>query len=282
MPTVIDIDLVSITEQLTEDPSAVQPIEDQPYERDDTVAPMESLEPPEPQPVQSSESNYEPKQFQPLAPIEPAKTLAPLKPKLEIINPAPEPEIKELKPIERPEPIEPEPLDAPKPIEKPQHPPTPAQPEIKRSLKKKTIKREQLVQDKKQRHLNDTLQRLKQQVRINETEHRIRSNGDVKSSVELMDIYKAEIMARIQRNWAVSFQLVGYQTKLSATLVITIMRNGSIRSDMYFEKKSGNEYFDECVLKAVKKSNPLPPLPSAYLRSYYGPVGLNFTPLGLK
>jgi len=157
-----------------------------------------------------------------------------------------------------------------------------SQPKIKRSLKKKTIKKESVVKNRDKSHLKDTLQRLKQQVRISEAKHRIQSAGNAKSTVELMDIYKAEVMACIQRNWALSYQLIGNQPGLSATLVITIMRSGLIHSDIWFKKKSGHDYFDECVIKAVKKSNPLPPLPDGYLRSYYGPVGLNFTPSGLK
>jgi len=115
----------------------------------------------------------------------------------------------------------------------------------------------------------------------------IKKNGLKKSQkklfADLMDIYKAEVMARIQKNWAVSFQRIGgYDTQLNAILVINIKRNGYIQPDMWFEKKSGNEYFDECILKAVKKSNPLPPLPDVYRRPIYGPVGLNFLPSGLK
>jgi len=273
LPTVIDIDLVSVTEQVTDTISETQPIEDQHMEMEEEISSPQPMVSKDLQPVTSPENQYVPKQFQPLAPIEPPKTLTPQKPKPEIIKPVPEPEIKTIEPVKPQE-----------PTEKIEPPPqtVPDEPKLKRSLKKKTIKKEQVVKNNNKRHLKDTLQRLKQQVRISEADHRIRNAGDVKTTVELMDIYKAEVMARIQRNWALSFQLVGYHSNLSATLVITILRNGFIRSDMWFEKKSGNDYFDECVLKAVKKSNPLPPLPSAYLRSYYGPVGLNFTPSGLK
>jgi colicin import membrane protein len=58
------------------------------------------------------------------------------------------------------------------------------------------------------------------------------------------------------------------------------MPDGEVR-DVWFEKKSGNAYFDDSAFKAVKKANPLPQLPKGYLRPFYN-LGLIFTPSGLK
>ncbi|NVL90332.1 MAG: TonB C-terminal domain-containing protein, partial [Desulfobacterales bacterium] len=41
------------------------------------------------------------------------------------------------------------------------------------------------------------------------------------------------------------------------------------------EKRSGNSYFDDSVFKAVRKSDPLPPLPEGYLGPFYE-VGFRF------
>jgi len=95
-----------------------------------------------------------------------------------------------------------------------------------------------------------------------------------------MDIYKAEIPYHIQNNWVFSERLAGGQTDLVAWLVIEIRPDGSIR-DIWFEKRSGNRYFDEQAHKAVMKSDPLPPLPRGFTRPYFN-VGLRFTPSGLK
>jgi colicin import membrane protein len=95
-----------------------------------------------------------------------------------------------------------------------------------------------------------------------------------------IDIYKAEIPYHIEKNWAFSEQLSGGDTDLVAVVVIKIMQNGEIK-DIWFEKKSGNSYFDESAFKAVKKSDPLPELPKEYLKPYYN-LGLIFTPSGLK
>jgi TonB family protein len=39
-----------------------------------------------------------------------------------------------------------------------------------------------------------------------------------------------------------------------------ILRNGEV-ANLNFEERSGNKYFDESVIKAIKKAGPFPPLP---------------------
>lgn len=101
-----------------------------------------------------------------------------------------------------------------------------------------------------------------------------------KKVLEQIDLYKLEVAYHIEKKWAFSEQLTGGRTDLEAVLVIKIMPNGQIR-DIWFEKKSGNSYFDDSAYKAVMKSNPLPPLPKEYERPFYN-VGLVFTPSGLR
>lgn len=105
-------------------------------------------------------------------------------------------------------------------------------------------------------------------------------NATSRKALDIMDIYKAEIPFRIQKNWAFSEQLAGGRRDLVAWLVIEILPDGEIR-DIWFEKRSGNRYFDDQAYKAVKKSNPLPSLPEGYTRPFFN-VGLRFTPSGLK
>ncbi len=82
----------------------------------------------------------------------------------------------------------------------------------------------------------------------------------------------------VNRNWAFSESMTHRRFNLEAVIVIRIMANGEI-TDIWFEKKSGDKYFDDSAYKAVIKSNPLPALPVGY-----GPykVGLRFTPSGMK
>jgi colicin import membrane protein len=98
--------------------------------------------------------------------------------------------------------------------------------------------------------------------------------------LEKIDLYKLEIAYHIEKKWAFPEQFAGGRTDLEAVLVIKILPNGEIR-DIWFEKKSGNSYFDESAFRAVRKSNPLPPLPKEFRRPFYN-VGLVFTPSGLR
>ncbi len=101
-----------------------------------------------------------------------------------------------------------------------------------------------------------------------------------RKNLELLDIYNAEIWYLIQKNWAFSEEMARTRTNLEGIIIVKIMRDGEIR-DIWFESRSGNSYFDDSVLKAVKKSNPLPALPDGFLGPYYE-VGIRFNPSELQ
>ncbi len=178
--------------------------------------------------------------------------------------------------------------------------------QIKESLKKKTFKPskvvksaitriEKQVEDSRPDPVLEAINRLKTKVGSSEARD-IGAKGEGLSgqggnipggalttgylALKPIDIYKAEIPYHIEKNWAFSEQLAGGDTDLVAVVVIKIMQNGEIR-DIWFEKKSGDSYFDESAFKAVKKSDPLPELPKEYFKPYYN-LGLIFTPSGLK
>jgi len=170
----------------------------------------------------------------------------------------------------------------------------PKKPRVKTSLKKETFKPanvlknavseiEKTVDQSRTQTLKETIDRLKSVV-SDDVKGIGTTEGDHTSSkkpLELMDIYKAEIPYHIQKNWAFSEQLAGEDIKdLVAWMVIEIKSDGQI-SDIWFEKRSGNRYFDDQAYKAVVKSNPLPPLPKEYSRPLFN-VGLRFTPSGLR
>jgi colicin import membrane protein len=93
------------------------------------------------------------------------------------------------------------------------------------------------------------------------------------------EVYDGLIVYNIQKNWAFSEQLVRGQTNLETLVGIKILPNGEIQ-DIWIDKKSGNQYLDESAIRAIKKSNPLPPLPRE-IGLYDYKVGLRFTPKGL-
>lgn len=173
---------------------------------------------------------------------------------------------------------------------------------IKRSLKKKTFKPEKVVKRAINRIKKDVEASKSDQIKkaLARLEEQVEKTGplnldkqgapkgpkvpgdagaDSKKALELIDIYRVEIAYRIQKNWAFSEQLAGGQTDLEAWVAIKIARNGEIK-DIWFDKRSGNDYFDEAAKNAIKKSNPLPPLPNGYLRPYCE-AGFHFTSSGL-
>jgi len=176
---------------------------------------------------------------------------------------------------------------------------------VKESLKKKTFKPskvvknaitriEKQIEDSRPNPIIEAINRLKSKVGSSKTRDTgvkgkgLTGQGGMPGrtlttgylALKPIDIYKAEIPYHIEKNWAFSEQLTGGDTNLIAVVVIKIMQNGEIKN-IWFEKKSGNSYFDESAFKAVKKSDPLPKLPKEYLKPYYN-LGLIFTPSGLK
>jgi len=179
----------------------------------------------------------------------------------------------------------------------------PKKKKIKKSLKKKTFKSarvvksaitqlEKKVEKSRPDQIRQAIDRLKDQVKKTGPNDR-KTHEDVKSPgipeesgsgskkvLELIDIYRIEIAYQIQKRWAFSEQLAGGQNNLEAYLALKVMPNGEIK-DIWFDKRSGNSYFDESAKKAIMKSNPVRPHPPGVTKPYVT-VGLRFTPEGIK
>jgi colicin import membrane protein len=213
--------------------------------------------------------------------------------------------VEPVKPAEQPKPTEPEPVKpkekpVPSVAEKPEETPdkpisTASKPlQVKRSLKKKTYDASKAIRsaiariekeapESRPRSVLQAIDKLKGEVERSADvvmKGGMAGSGVSKKTLDILDIYNAEIWHRIQKNWAFSEEMVQGRTDLEATIIVKIMKQGEIR-DVWFEKRSGNSYFDDSVLKAVKKSDPLPPLPKGYLGPFYD-VGFRFNLTELK
>lgn len=80
---------------------------------------------------------------------------------------------------------------------------------------------------------------------------------------QALGLYRALIYDRIESNWALPEHLVPEKRELEAVVVVRARRDGTL-IDIHFEKKSGDPYFDESVMKAILKSKPFPPFPEIY------------------
>jgi len=179
----------------------------------------------------------------------------------------------------------------------------PKEKKVKQSLKKQTFKADKVVksaitriekevEESRPDQVEKAIARLKDQVektgppnlsKPQDTKEKGLPGGTgtgSKKDLELMDIYQVEIAFRIQKNWSFNEQLAGGRKDLEAWAAIKVMPNGEIK-DTWFDKRSGNSYFDEQAKKAILKSNPLPPLPKGYWRPYFE-AGFHFTPSGIS
>ena len=77
-----------------------------------------------------------------------------------------------------------------------------------------------------------------------------------------MQIYRMEVENRVYSNWAYP-----ERKELKAIIVLTARRDGTIL-ETKIKRRSGDSLFDESALKAVKRSDPLPPFPETYKKSY--------------
>ena len=78
-------------------------------------------------------------------------------------------------------------------------------------------------------------------------------------------IYQMEVEERIKSNWQYPVNLTSpsKQKDLVATVVVKVSQDGTILKS-WFMDRSGNAIFDASVIKAVDRSNPLPPFPEGY------------------
>lgn len=87
-------------------------------------------------------------------------------------------------------------------------------------------------------------------------------------------IYYTQIWNEIRNNWILPERMVRGKKDLQAVVVIQIGSDGKI-AHVEFERKSGDDFFDRSVIKAVKRSDPLPPLPKGYMKPAHE-IGIRF------
>lgn len=104
------------------------------------------------------------------------------------------------------------------------------------------------------------------------SEERAASGGTAEVSAN-MRIYYAMIWSRIRDQWALPEGILPGDN-FEAVVGVRIRKDGTV-SNLIFEKPSGNRFFDESVLKAVKKAEPFPPFPD-FLREETLDLGIRF------
>jgi len=88
-----------------------------------------------------------------------------------------------------------------------------------------------------------------------------------------MKTYYAAIWARIKSQWVLPQGILSRQN-IEAVIHVKVLRSGTV-TDLSFEKRSGNRYFDESAMRAIRKASPLPPLPE-WVRDSSMEIGIRF------
>jgi colicin import membrane protein len=88
-----------------------------------------------------------------------------------------------------------------------------------------------------------------------------------------MNAYYTLIWSRIRGKWVLP-QGILPRENIDAVIQARILKNGTV-ADLNFEKYSGNRYFDDSAMKAIKKSSPFPPLPE-WIKENSIEVGIRF------
>ncbi len=88
-----------------------------------------------------------------------------------------------------------------------------------------------------------------------------------------MASYYAAVWAKIKGQWSLPKDILS-KDSLEAVIQARILRSGAV-GDVSFEKRSGNRFFDDSAMKAVRKASPLPPLPE-WIRDSSIEIGIRF------
>jgi colicin import membrane protein len=143
---------------------------------------------------------------------------------------------------------------------------------------------EQIRDQKEARQVSSAIEGIRKRVTIGSSgavETGETGTGGASSGVMSIKfkIYYNLIWQRIRSVWVLPEEALGGKKNLETIVTIRIAKDGQIE-DVQFEKKSGNSYLDDSALRAIKKANPLPPLPPGMGGDKFD-VGVRFTPSDL-
>lgn len=167
------------------------------------------------------------------------------------------------------------------PEPKKQKPKAKPKPDPEKELKKARQALSEKVEKQTQKQINQALERMKSAISEKESKGGQgvgEGPGGGRNVSDPEKLYQMILASTIRQNWVFNDILARMDKKLECRVLVKILKDGEIR-DIIFETRSGNQYLDESVKKAILRSNPLPALPMGW-RSY--DIGFVFSPKGLK
>lgn len=203
--------------------------------------------------------------------------------------PEPETQIKEHTPPPK--------IESPKPIEKMKPIAKSKKDDIVEKVKKSPQKMEKPEEKKPDfKHLQEALEEIRKKAALDEIQKKVARRekaeqqppvappkvpviSSIKPSSILESIvnqYYSLIWAEIKGAWTIPKNVLEERVDLETVIVVIIEKDGSIKK-YWFEKKSGNDLYDQTAVRAIKKAEPLPPIPHE-LGEETLEVGIRFTP----
>ncbi len=87
--------------------------------------------------------------------------------------------------------------------------------------------------------------------------------------------YYSIIWQRIHDAWLVPSSMAASSYGYETVVTVIIKKDGTI-TDLNVEKSSGNIYFDQTAIRAIKRASPLPPFPPSWLQKDIN-IGIKFS-----
>ncbi len=126
------------------------------------------------------------------------------------------------------------------------------------------LKKKSRTEETQQTHLDQAISKLQSKLSGTDSSSAAAGTGAIGSLS--MRIYQATVKSHIEDNWSYPAAIQN-RKDLEVTVNLKIREDGAIMK-YEFVKKSGDSIFNQSVLKAIERSNPIPPFPEGYEKSY--------------
>jgi len=117
------------------------------------------------------------------------------------------------------------------------------------------------------------IEKVRKKVAASSSERTQTARQGVVETDQAVYAYYEAIWSRIKSEWALPRGILP-STNLEAVVDVTVSRSGSVTS-LSIERSSGNRYFDQSAIRAIRKASPFPPIPAS-IRGSSIDLGIRF------